>query len=385
MSAIFIDFIRIQQTHPVGYMADGTFRERLPVVEDGIVYKFKRDESGNWPQDEEGNPIPEYESVSRRFISGSYDSLYVIRCDGAKVEFEGNVGRFCRPDNLFNLDFDATVQKINEILATYDLPPFTAGDPYFKTNPSAHDYKHGLLQEWTGASVSELHITQNYATGNAGNAQAAIDWLATQSVTHIKRTRAHDTTVTWGKKSGRKLLKAYLKAPEMLTHRHGRSKAEIEQDPVYQYANTHGILRFELEAKRLHLRDHHCRFLGEITMDKLIRLFNEDVEPLLGRVKTDITRMELDTLPAPVRMTASAYLRGENVSTLLSRRTFYRHLKVLRDYGLDISEPLPTLHKFSPVIQVIQIQPITEVPDWYWQHQRTLSLRAVPSETLEAA
>ena len=38
MSGHFIDFIRIQQTHPVGFQADGTFRERLPVVEDGIVY-----------------------------------------------------------------------------------------------------------------------------------------------------------------------------------------------------------------------------------------------------------------------------------------------------------------------------------------------------------
>ncbi|MDC7718654.1 phage/plasmid replication protein, II/X family [Vogesella sp. DC21W] len=380
MSGHFIDFIRIQQTHAVGYMADGSYRERLPVVEDGIVYKFQRDETGEFPLDDDGNPIPVYESVSRRFITGSYDSLYVIRCDGAKVEFEGNVGRFCRPDNLFNLDFDATIQKVNEILATYGLPPFSAGESYEKSQPSAHDIKHGLLIDWTGATVSEVHITQNFITGSAGNAQAAIDWLSTQSVSHVKRTRAHDTTVSWGRKAGRKYLKAYLKAPEMLVHRHGRNKEEIEQDPVYQYAHSHGILRFELEAKRLLLRDNHCRFLGEITMQKLAHLFEEEVQPLLGRVKEDISRLELESLPAPVRMTASAYLRGENVAALLSRRTFYRHLKALRDYGLDISEPLPTLHKFSPVINVVQIQPVASVPDWYWQHQRRMTLRALPQQ-----
>ncbi len=377
MSGIFVDFIRIQQTHPVGYLADGTYRERLPVVEDGIVYKFQRDENGNWPQDEDGNPIPVYESVSRRFITGSYDSLYVIRCDGSKVEFEGNVGRFCRPDNLFNLDFDGTVQKINEILATYGLPPFSAGDPYFKSNPSEHDNKHGLLVDWTGASVSEVHLTQNFATGSQANAQASIDWLATQSVSHVKRTRAHDTTVAWGRKAGRKYLKAYLKADEMLVHRHGRTKEQIEQDPVYQYAQSHGILRFELEAKRLLLRDNHCRFLGEITMPKLIQLFNDEVQPLLGRVKEDISRMELETLPPAVRMTASAYLRGENVSALLSRRTFYRHLKTLRDYGMDISEPLPNVKPFTTIIKVVEIKPIESPPDWYWTHQRRMSLKAV--------
>lgn len=388
MQGHFIDFIRIQQTHPVGYMADGTFKDPLPVVEDGIVYKFQRDpETGEFPLDEDGNAIPVYESVSRRFITGSYDSLYVIRCDGKKVEFEGNVGRFCRPDNLFNLDFDATIQKINEILATYDLPPFSAGFPYEKSNPSEHDRKHGLLIDWTGASVSEVHITQNYTTGSAGNAQAAIDWLATQSVSHVKRTRAHDTTVSWGRKAGRKYLKAYLKAPEMLAHTHGRDRADIEQDPVYQYALSHGIVRFELEAKRLLLRDAHCRFLGEITMEKLVRLFDEEVNPLLGRVKEDISRLELEALPNAVRMTASAYLRGENVAALLSRRTFYRHLSVLRGYGLDISEPLPTIHKFSPVINIVKIEPVRDVPHWYWDHQRTMTMRAVskPSPRLSVA
>lgn len=365
----FIDFIRITQEHPVRDSETGEITP-LPRVDSGFVCKYVRNE-------ETGDLTLDYQSSSRRFFEGSYDSLYIVRCDGCKVEFEGNVGRFSRPDNLFNLDFDATLQKINEILAGHGLPPFSAGTRYQNPCPSKHDIQHGLYFCWTGATISEVHITQNFETGNAGNAQAAIDWLASQSVNHIKRTRAHDTTVSWGKKSGRKYLKAYLKAPEMLTHRHGRSKADIEQDPVYQYAHSHGILRFELEAKRLHLRDHHCRYLGDITMEKLIRLFNEDVEPLLGRVKADITRMELETLPAPVRMTASAYLRGENVRALLSQATFYRHLKVLRDYGLDISEPLPTLHAFSPVINVVQIQPVTTVPDWYWQHQRSMTLRAL--------
>jgi hypothetical protein len=115
-------------------------------------------------------------------------------------------------------------------------------------------------------------------------------------------------------------------------------------------------------------------------MSKLIRLFENEVDPLLSRVKTDVTRMELESLPAPVRMTASAFLRGENVRALLSRATFFRHAKALRDYGLDISEPLPTLHTFSKVINVVRIEPVDTVPDWYWHHQRHMSLKAVNQE-----
>lgn len=376
-SGYFIDFIRISQEHPVRDPETGEIQP-LPRVDSGLVHKYVRDE-------ETGVLRLDYESVSRRFFEGSFDSMYIVRCDGAKVEFEGNVGRFARPDNLFNFDFDATIQKINEILAGHGLPPFTAGTRYQNPNPSKHDFKNGLISCWTGATVSELHITRNYVTGNAGNAKAAIDWLSTQSVARVKRGRAGETTATWGSKSARKYLKAYLKADEMLVHRHGRTKPEIEQDPVYQYCLSHGILRFELEAKRLLLRDNHCRYLGEITMPKLIRLFDSEVDPLLSRVKTDVTRMELEHLPAPVRMTASAFLRGENVRALLSRATFFRHAKALRDYGLDISEPLPTLHTFSKVINVVRVEPVQSAPDWYWNHQRTLSLRAVSTPQQIAA
>lgn len=366
----FIDFIRISQEFPVQRDAETGEVQLLPKVDSGFIAKYVRN-------DETGDVTLDYQSTSRRMFEGSYDSLYIVRCDGVKVEFEGNVGRFARPDNLFNFDFDGTIQRINEILAGLGLPAFSAGVRYQNPNPSKYDIQHGIISLWDGATVSELHITRNYETGSPGNAQAAIDWLATQSVSHVKRTRSFDTTVSWGRKSGRKLLKAYLKAPEMLVHRHGRSSEEILQDPVYQYAQTSGILRFELEAKRLLLRDNHCRYLGDITMSKLVRLFESEVDPLLSRVKEDITRLELETLPNAVRMTAAAYLRGECVSALLSRATFYRHAKILRHYGIDISEQLANVKPFTTVIKVVEIKPVTQVPSWYWEHQRLMTLKAV--------
>lgn len=115
-------------------------------------------------------------------------------------------------------------------------------------------------------------------------------------------------------------------------------------------------------------------------MSKLIRLFDTEVKPLLSRVREDVTRIEVDHLPASVRVTAAAFLRGENVRALMSRATFFRHAKTLRDYGLDIAEPLPSLHKFASVIKVIELQPLVEVPGWYWDHQRRMALSVVDTQ-----
>ncbi|AXT46651.1 phage/plasmid replication protein, II/X family [Chromobacterium rhizoryzae] len=126
-----------------------------------------------------------------------------------------------------------------------------------------------------------------------------------------------------------------------------------------------------MEAGRLLLRDKGLRFLGDITMDNIVQLFDAEVRPLLSRVRQDITRLDIEGLPSKIRMTAACYLRGEDVRQLVSQATFYRHAKALRDYGIDISEPLAKFDKINHVIKVVEVAPAS-CPDWYWQHQERL-------------
>ncbi|MCL6263162.1 phage/plasmid replication protein [Craterilacuibacter sp. RT1T] len=367
----FVDFIRIKQRHAGVFDAETLeMKPALPLVDSGLVGKWGRDaETGNLNED------PEWGTASKLHIRGSFDSLVIVRCDGYTVELEGNVGRLDRPDNVFNLDWEGTLAKCNEILAGFDLPPFTPGEKDLNLNPSEYDYKHGNCGYWTGASVSEIHLTRNYHTGSMANAQCAIDWLSTQSLKNIKRGKGGPTSVVWGSKKGRKLITAYLKAPEMLApgHKHGRKTETIKNDPVYQYCTQSGLLRLELKAQRLMLRDKDLRFIGDITMGKLIQLFDSEIDPLLNRTREDITRLDLDAIPSPFCMTAAAFLRGENVKTLLSNGSFYRHAKKLREYGIDIAEPLASLQKFTSVIKVVELTAAIQPPRWYWNHQQQLS------------
>lgn len=364
---LFVDFIRISQRHPGRLDPEtGELLPVLPKVDSGIVAKFVENEAGEVEC--------EWETTSRRHLEGSYDSLVILHSDGFKVTLEGNVGRYGRPDNVFNYDFDRTIDLCNRFCTLHGLPPFSPGEQQVNPNPSEHDVKHGLFEYWTGAAISELHLTKNFACGGPDNAQAVIEWADTQSVSHIKKGRAGLTTVSFGTAKSRKQLVLYLKAPEMLVHTHGRKKAEILSDPVYQYCHSQGVLRAELKARRLELRDAELRYLGDVTMTKLEALYERETE-VLRRTKVDAASIDLNDLPAKVRATADSWLRGGQPKTFLSTATLYRHAKVLRDYGIDIMEPHDPSKPYQPItIKVIQIQPIAEAPDWYWPHQHKLRL-----------
>ncbi|WP_144374125.1 phage/plasmid replication protein, II/X family [Vogesella urethralis] len=372
MSRVFVDGIHMQQRY-TGSVDPVTLEpiDAVRRVNSGLAMKVNTDDDGE---------ITEivWAAPSKKFSEGSYQSMVAIKSDGHLVYAEGNPGRLSRPDNLFNLDFDATVERLNRCLKAEGLPGFSAGerqeiDPQHWTD---YNVTHGIFHEWSGATVSRLHLTSNYETGSMAAAQSMIDWLSTQSVARIRRGRLGESTVMWGHRRSRVLIKAYIKANEMLAHRHGRTAEEIKADPVYQYCLAQGIVRFEIEVDRRTLAEHHCRYLGDITMEKLTNLFDQYVDPLVNRVREDVTTMDLMALPSTVRATAAAWLKGVDVRTLLSRATYFRHAKTLREYGMDISEPLGNVKPFTTIIKVIEVRPVTAAPDWYWQHQRALSLKA---------
>ncbi|MBX9346638.1 phage/plasmid replication protein, II/X family [Chromobacterium vaccinii] len=378
----FIDYINISQRHPGRLNPEtGEVEPVLPIVDSGVVGKWGRDmETGELVED------AEWGNTSKLAIRGSFDSLVMVKSDGFTVRIEGNVGRMDRADNLYNLDLDATIAKCNEILGRYRLPPFSTGERVINSHPSTYDLEHGVnLIQWTGATISELHVTQNLATGSEDNATAFVRWLSTQSMSNIKRSRHSPEACTWGSEGGRYKLTAYIKHIEMLApgHMHGRSKTEIKTDPVFQFARENGVVRVELKAKRLLLRDAGLRYLGDITMEKVVQLYASKVDPLLNRVREDITRLDIEGLPSKIRMTAACYLRGEDVRPLMSKSAFYRHAKQLREYGIDISEPLAKFEKVNHVIKVIEAKPL-ECPEWYWAHQQRLYVDRVRKETAES-
>jgi len=270
------------------------------------------------------------ESASWAWIQGSHSTAIRVKSFEGVVALAGNPGRFGKSSNLFNMDFAGTVAAANAILEKQGLPHFTGGEAYAPES--------GVCElRYTGARIWSVHLTQNYATGSMQNAQVVIDWLDSQSVARVKKSRLGKSTVVWGSLKYCQ-VEAYIKAPEMLAHaKTDEAREAVKQSAEYLYAVEHGIVRIEVKAAKDYLKEKGLTYLGAWDMGTVHRIFEERTE-LLHRVKIDVDEFDLLDVPLRYRMTASAWLRGEDVTRLFNNRmTLYRHAKALRAFGLDIT------------------------------------------------
>lgn len=321
---IFVDWITISQLH--------TESEPFPIYTGGI----------NVDYDSEGNA--RFERVRPAHFTGSFETSVRIKSDGRHISLSGNVGRFSRKDNLFNCGFKDTVTKCNRILVGRCLPPFTSGEVRNAVGRA----------DIPSASLSRVDLTANFATGSESQARHLIRWLASRSVSRMKKGRAGDESVWWS--NTRHMLKAYIKHIEMLKH------GCKEDDPVYQWCKEQGVVRVEIELKRRLLNDLDLVEIKNVTDEKLIKVFHEQTE-----IFNSVDRSEepdiLDSIPPKSRVHAAAWMAGKDLRPLMSRATFFRHAKVLREYGIDISEPR-NVETFPVKVRIVEMKPLS-MPDWY--------------------
>jgi len=317
------------------------------------------------------------ERIKAAWIQGSHNTRVQVSSDGTLVQQKGNPGRFGRSDNVFNLDWDSTFAACNQINLSQGLPAFAVGDPAASTQliygvdgvlASRSEFSGYVCQAddgnfHDGARVWSIHVTRNFMAGSEKDAIAVLNWLDGQSVSRVKKRRFGKSTVAWGNLNYCQ-TEAYLKADEMLDHCKGDIERELmRQNPVYQWCRDNGVVRVEVKASKDYLREAGLTWAGDWNMSKVVKLF-EDRTEVLRRVKPDIEEFDPANLPSGVACTASAWLRGEDVSRIMNRTTFWRHAKKLREFGIDIAEPRNVAS--MPIrIRTIELQ-AAAAPDWYW-------------------
>jgi hypothetical protein len=369
----FIDWINVAQNHQEG--------PELPSICGGYLSRHDSEGQHEWTVG----------SFDRH--EGSHDTSVSLRSFGRTVEVRGNVGRLDRPDNLFNRDWDGTLGALERMLSAHGLPMFTAAPQRWVGEQAKGEWLNvsdpdlpgkdmtGLTMGqslavpssaigtnsrlYSGATVSMLHVTRNYATGGMKEAMEFMNYLGTQSLSNVKRSRAGATTINWGKKGGRKMVKGYVKADEMKAH----VKKKLwtpEHQRVWEYCNDVGLVRLEIELGRKLLEENGLRGLGEITMGKLIKLFDDMVEGPLLHPQQYEEGYALDKLSRKSRLAFVAWEKGVDLlaEDFCSRATLYRYAAEVREkLGVSILEKrdfqtLPVRYK------VIKPVPL-EVPDWY--------------------
>lgn len=313
------------------------------------------------------------ESQSAAWLHGSFETRLQLKSDGSTLLAAGNPGRFGRPDNIWNLDLDASVQRLNEIVEGQGFPPnsFRRGE---LLDYSEQGVENALLVgradeasegRYDGSRVWGIHMTENYLTGNPSNLKHVTNWIGTQSMRRVTKKRRGETTLEFGA-IGYCQTQLYDKAAEMLAHcKNKEEREQMMKTESWQYAHENGLLRVEVKCAKDFLVHKGLTYLGAWDMGKVIEIFKERTE-LIGRLEVEVDELDVQRLPKNIRTEAAAWLAGVDLRAILPQSTFYRKAKLLGEYGLDVFEPRD-LAVVRPIMKQIEIVPAA-VPDWYQLH-----------------
>ena len=385
-SEIFIDWLDLRQDH--GYThamrQTGTAYEHHPefiggvratgkeieaVTEDGKVFYLLASST----DDKCG-----FRTMPGRRV-GSHSTSVLLHSDGRHVRISGNVGRLDRPDNLWNYGWSDTLHLANVEARAHGLPAFTHGQNVIRETISDDDRRKGVSPwKWTGALVNELPVTQNWYAGSDPLAIEIMRDMQGRRLARVSKSAFGNESVSFGMptKKGQRLHRGvvcYRKGPEMLAHAKGdEAKAAIKASPEYQLAMDCGLVRVECKFGALYLRGKNLRYTGDITMAKLIALYNAETAPLLLARSDNTIRLVAD-MPPKLRMSALTWIDGRDLRSLVSPATFKRHRKALLEYGLDVSEPRridgrpnaeEALQRMLDALPQHSLKPMA-APDWY--------------------
>lgn len=366
----FIDWMDIRQLHS---------GKDLPIVGGGVLVKGEQAQEC----DEEGQRFivvkagEQYSNIVRPLQKrGSFETNVLVRSDGSNVRVSGNVGRWARADNVFNYGLEETVEKASQMALQEGLPAFTIGHKCMKQTMSKHDITNHINPwVWSGAHFQELHVTRNYMAGNEAISKEAMRYMTAKRGARLAKGIFGDETLIFGKQHGKlhKRVVVYRKGAEMLAHARGlEAKQAMKKSQEYQFACDVGLIRIECKWGRDYLRDNNVRYLGDITMGKVISIFEAETAFLLDAEPERVVRL-IDELPSKLRSAALHWIRGDDLRQLYSRATYFRHVKALRDIGIDASEPRnvsgkpnteEVLQRMLDSLPRFDLRPLS-VPEWY--------------------
>lgn len=257
-----------------------------------------------------------------------------INCDGQRVRFMGNIGRFRQPDNITGIGVVECVEKWAEVIKGFDLPLDMFGTIRGK----------GTIYE-SGTTFSRLDL--------AGNFDVSDYYAWCQQLMLRPIGRKHPVMgkygPTWGydtKRANWWRAKVYDKAAEaagLRNSRGGQTRARFEVQLGGEYLKREGLQYVEAWSAATN---------GGKDMAQII----------YGRFRDELLKQaasvnDWSDIPARLRGLAIAWRDGACLKSELTYATFYRNRKALLQYGIDIGVPcnVVALSRRVREVEILQV------------------------------
>ena len=256
----------------------------------------------------EVHACPVFDEVMLRRAGASRRELRYLRIDG-------NPAKWFMPSNVFGspLVYDQAVALTRDVVA-----------------------KTGIVGElcFDGAYLNRVDATYNFDLGSFAEAASLIRQMSRMASVAHRRASGFDTSLLFpGRRSS---LSVYHKGPELRVH-----PGRFCPDWLLECADR--IVRFEVVSRSERLDEFGLRRLARWRYDshvQLFRLWLSFVSRLRFPAMCDV---DLSALTMPAKRLYTAWASGQDVCSVFSRSTVYRHrLAILRAGGPDISLPRPS-------------------------------------------
>ncbi len=278
---------------------------------------------------------------------GAHGSTLQISSDGYTVKVSGNPSRWNRSENVHGLDLDQVKNLINQILQSLKCPLFAQGD--------IHQLSDGT-QKYTGAIFSRIDMTANIKTGSPQNRDKYLQYQQTQEYPKLVK-QLFLKNIYYGKGSDSRTIRIYDKALHLKQQVLPNTDEPQYINQLINWTNQNGIIRFETEYRR-YLRNNNLRYWHKSTQENLSIKTMLDIHKMTPQIEIP----DYGDMPKEVLSTLAMYIIGVKVKKLLSKNAYYKHRKILKTYGYDISND--NVYLLQPKVKIITLEPV-EMPDFY--------------------
>lgn len=301
-------------------------------------------------------------------VRSSHETSIKIKSTGSmgngiasSLMIDGNLAKFIQGHNVFGsrdlntlllLSFRKLFEIHNEHLNGWSAPELAEAR-----------IKRGQYK------VKMIDINQLYEVGNDQSVEAWLHAAHMRAVSRHGKATRDKGTVYLGKESRRWAIKFYNKWREMMLAKGASHRLPDYLQNIGLEDFIQGKLRAELRLFGKELKDRFSITHGyHLTPAKIDELFNTYLGKIDMTTQATLIDEQLLAMPRAVQSTYQHWRQGVDLRNLLPHNTFYRHRKILLEYGIDINAThlAPEHNNVVPLIRIIEAVPVAN-PAWAYE------------------
>lgn len=301
----------------------------------------------------------DWRSPKRTQVEGSFEKKISVKSVGGDgtgrathLWFNGNPSKFLQGHNVFgsadikSLLFDTYVRVVEH----FHLKP---------TEQEFNQVKEGDYE------LSMFDVNGSFDLPSRSDVLAFIRALEFKAKTRHGRPSTKGGTLYFGKSSEYWAVKFYCKAEEIQTAR-GKIPLQIQGKGIENWADNK--LRIELRLLSKELKRLNILKVKDLSPAIIKHLFDTYIRRIEMTEQIQLNDQTLLNMPTKLRSTYTLWSEGHDLRNMMSKATYNRHRKELKNYGINIDLSVESIHKTNvvPLVKILQAQPAS-IPAWAFE------------------